>query len=80
MKVRKALIEYNPISSRIITARFNVAAFKITVIHAYAPTSVCSGDEVEVFYNTLEDVLAKTSRIDIRTHHSRRLKRESGQR
>ena len=64
-KARKALIGYNPISSRIITARFNAAQFKITVVHAYVPTSACSDEEIEAFYNTLEDALATVHRKDI---------------
>ena len=64
-KARKTLIGYNPISSRIITARFNAAPFKITVVHAYAPTSACSDEEIEAFYNTLEDALATVHRKDI---------------
>ena len=39
-QAKKALIGYNPISSRIISARFDAAPFKISVIHVYAPTSV----------------------------------------
>ena len=62
---RKALIGYNPISSRIITARFNATPFKITVIHAYAPTSACSDEEIEAFYDTLEDAITKTHKKDI---------------
>ncbi|CAF4402678.1 unnamed protein product, partial [Rotaria magnacalcarata] len=38
-KAKKTLIGYNPISSRVITARFNATPFKLTVIHVYAPTS-----------------------------------------
>ena len=64
-KARKALILYNPTSSRIITARFNAAPFKITVVHAYAPTSACSDEEIEAFYNTLENALATVHRKDI---------------
>ncbi|CAF4004891.1 unnamed protein product [Rotaria sordida] len=29
----------------------------MTVVHAYAPTSACSDEEIEAFYNTLEDAL-----------------------
>lgn len=65
MNARKALIGYNPVSSRIITARFNAAPFKIAIVHAYAPTSTCSYEEIEAFYNTLEDELAKIHKNDI---------------
>ena len=33
-RARKALIGYNPVSLRVITARFDAAPYKITVIHA----------------------------------------------
>ena len=40
-KARKALVGYNPIGSRIISATFNAAPATITVVHAYAPASAC---------------------------------------
>ena len=64
-KARKALIGYNPISSRIITARFDAAPCKITVIHAYAPTSASCDKNIEAFYSILEDVLATIHKKDI---------------
>ncbi|CAF4166889.1 unnamed protein product [Rotaria magnacalcarata] len=51
--------------SRIITARSNAAPFKITVIHAYAPTSASSDEEIDVFYNDIEDALSKIHSKDI---------------
>ncbi|CAF4444579.1 unnamed protein product, partial [Didymodactylos carnosus] len=65
IEAKKALIGYNPISSRIITARFNATPFKVTVIHVYAPTSLSSEEDIEAFYNSNEDVLAKTHKKDI---------------
>ncbi|CAF2053541.1 unnamed protein product [Rotaria magnacalcarata] len=65
MKVRKALIGYNPVSSRIITARFNAAPFKITGVHASAPTSACTDEGIEAFYNILEDTLDKIHKKDV---------------
>ena len=38
-KARKALVGYDPISSRIITDRSNAAPSKITVVHAFTPIS-----------------------------------------
>ena len=64
-KARKALVGYNSISSRIITARFNAAPFKITVVHAYVPLSACLDENIEAFYGTLEDALATIHRKDI---------------
>jgi exonuclease III len=64
-KARKSLIGYNPISSRLISARFNATPFKITIIHAYAPTSASSEDEIEIFYDKIEKTLAQTAKKDI---------------
>ena len=36
-RARKSLIGFNPINSKIISARFEASPFHITVIHAYAP-------------------------------------------
>ena len=62
---RKALMGYNPISSRIITARFDAAPFKITVIHVYVPTSSSSEEDIEAFYSDIEGVLSKTDKKDV---------------
>ena len=64
-QAQKAVIGYNPISSRIISARFDAAPFKISVIHVYAPTSSSSEEEIESFYNHVEDALAKADKKDV---------------
>ncbi|CAF3252389.1 unnamed protein product, partial [Rotaria socialis] len=64
-KAKKTLIGYNPISSRVITARFNATPFKLTVIHVYAPTSASSDDEIEIFYDSIEQALTPTPQKDI---------------
>ncbi|CAF4292942.1 unnamed protein product [Rotaria magnacalcarata] len=64
-KAKKTLIGYNPISSRVITARFNATPFKLTVIHVYAPTSASSDDEIEIFYDSIEHALTQTPKKDI---------------
>ena len=64
-KARKALIGYNPISLRNITDRCNAALFKITAVHAYAPASFSSDEDIEAFQNTLEDALATVRRKNI---------------
>ena len=64
-KAKNALIGYNPVSSRVITARFNGTPFKITAIHVYAPTSTSSDEEIEAFYNCIENTLAKVPKKDL---------------
>ena len=59
---RKVLVGYNPIGSRIITARFDAAPFKLTVIHVYAPTSLSSEEDIEAFYSNIDEALSKTDK------------------
>jgi len=54
-----------PVSSRIITLRLRATPFNITVIQAYAPTSTYSDDEVEDFYEQLQEVIDQTHKKDI---------------
>ena len=64
-RAKKSLIGYNPINSRIISARFEASPFNITVIHAYAPTSASSEEDIDAFYSDLEEVLAKTWKKEV---------------
>jgi Reverse transcriptase (RNA-dependent DNA polymerase)/Endonuclease-reverse transcriptase/Domain of unknown function (DUF6451) len=64
-QAKKALIGYNPISSRIISARFDAAPFKISVIHVYAPTSSSTEEDIEAFYNDVDETITKTEKKDI---------------
>jgi len=54
-----------PISSRLITIRLRASPFNITIIQAYAPTTDYGDDEVEDFYDQLQDVIDQTPRKDI---------------
>ncbi|CAF4238801.1 unnamed protein product [Rotaria socialis] len=64
-RVKHIPIGYNPISSRVITARFHTTPFKLTVIHEYALTSASSADEIEIFYDSIEHALTQTPKKDI---------------
>ena len=48
-----------------ITVRFQGKPFNITVIQVYAPTSNAEEDEVERFYEDLQDLLELTPKKDI---------------
>ena len=52
-----------PISSRLITICLRATPFNITIIQAYAPTS--DYDDVEDFYEQLQEVLDQTPKKDI---------------
>ena len=54
-----------PISSRLITIRLRVSTFNIIIIQAYAPISNYSDDDVDYFYEELQQVLDKTPTKDI---------------
>ena len=54
-----------PISSRLITIRLRATPFNITIIQAYAPTSDYDDDDIEDFYEQLQEVLDQTPKKDI---------------
>ncbi|CAF1510283.1 unnamed protein product, partial [Rotaria sp. Silwood1] len=64
-KAKKSVLGYNPINSRLITARFNATPFNITIINVYAPTSDAPEDDIETFYDNLEDAVAQTPKKDV---------------
>ncbi|CAF5000488.1 unnamed protein product, partial [Rotaria sp. Silwood1] len=65
VKARKALLSYNPVNSRLILARFTATPFNLTIINVYAPTSEAAMDDIETFYDNLEEVVANTPKKDI---------------
>ena len=61
----KSLIEWEPFSERIITARFTSKGRNITIIHCYAPTNSAEFEEKETFYHHLQTVTQKLPKRDI---------------
>ena len=62
----KSLIEFNPISSRVIVARFHGQGHYITIVKSYASTSDHNDDEVDEFYATIQEALDKAEKRDIK--------------
>ena len=62
---KKSLLAWNPISPRIVTARFDTKFQKTTVIQVYAPTNETQEIEKEDFYNALQYVVDKIPKRDI---------------
>ena len=63
---KKTLLSWEPVSSRIITARFQSTARNITVINAYAPTNQADIDAKEAFYEQLQSVFERIPTRDIK--------------
>ena len=59
-RVRNAVLGCNLKNDRMISAHFQGKPFNITVIQVYAPTSNAKEDEVEQFYEDLQDLLEPT--------------------
>ena len=55
----------HPVFSRLITVHLRAIAFSITVVQAYAPTSDYDDNEIEEFYDQLQNVTDQTLKQDI---------------
>ena len=64
-RVWNAVLECNLKNDRVISVRFQVKSFNITVIQAYAPTSNAEEAEVEPVYEDLQDLLELTHPKDV---------------
>lgn len=60
-EVQKALISWEPISSRIITAQFKTShrRIKLKVVQCYVPTNEATEEVKEDFYDILQAVRPK---------------------
>ena len=55
----------HPVSSRLITIHLRAVPFNITTVQAYAPTSDYDDNEIEEFYDQLQNVIDQTPKKDI---------------
>ena len=62
--LNKCVLGYNPVSDRIITIRLQVIPVNVSVVQVYAPTSTASDEDMEGFYNQLQDVLDSLPKTD----------------
>ena len=60
-----AIMGCRPVSSRLITIRLKASPFNITKIKAYAPTSDYDDDDIEDFYDQLQEVINQAPKKDI---------------
>lgn len=64
-QLRNSLIEWKPVSERIISARFHSRIKKVSIIQCYAPTEVAEDLAKDEFYEQLTSTLMNTPRSDI---------------
>ncbi|KAK2705916.1 hypothetical protein QYM36_016061, partial [Artemia franciscana] len=65
IQAQKALIEWEPVSSRLAKARFRSKLFNVTVFAVYAPTRVSSEQAIDTFYAELNEAVKKTPKRDL---------------
>jgi len=54
-RMASVLLGFNPVSDRIVTARFDTKSFKLTIIQVYAPTNQASDSDKDWFYEQLQE-------------------------
>ena len=64
-KTLPSIIECRPISSRLISIRIAASPMNITIIQVHAPTSTHTEEEIEDFYQELNNVITNTPKNDI---------------
>ena len=65
-RARMALLGYKPINSRMIVARFSGQPFNVSVMQVYAPTTDKTEEEIEQFYENLDDALKQMPKKDVK--------------
>ena len=56
-RVRNAVLECDLKDDRMVFVHFQGKPFNVTIFQVYAPTSVAEEDEIEQFYDDLQDLL-----------------------
>ena len=64
-QVHKCLLEWKPVSERLITARYDSAFAKLTVIVCYAPTEDALEEDKDTFYDQLQELVDETPSHDV---------------
>ena len=59
-ETRTCLIKWNPVSERIITARFNSKYLQATIIQIYSPTNDADNEQKDTFYEKLQKEIEAT--------------------
>ncbi|KAL8605837.1 hypothetical protein ACOMHN_051446 [Nucella lapillus] len=62
----RALLSWEPVSPRLLTARYNSKSRKVTIIQCYAPTNVANADDKEEFYDHLQATIDRAPKRDLK--------------
>ena len=62
----RALLSWEPVSPRILTARFYSKGRKVTIIQCYAPTNTADIADKEEFYEQIQAIIDKTPKRDLK--------------
>ena len=60
-----AIMGCRPVSSRLITIRLKASPFNITIVQAYTQTTDYDDDDIDDFYDKLQEVIDQTPKKDI---------------
>ncbi|XP_042864337.1 uncharacterized protein LOC122248391 [Penaeus japonicus] len=61
----KALIGYSPISDRNLKLRIQAKPHNITIVQCYAPTSTANEDEINSFYDSLQETIDSIPNLQV---------------
>ena len=62
----RALLSWEPVSPRIITARFNSRGRKVTILQCYAPKNTSALERKEEFYEQIQATMDKIPKRDLK--------------
>jgi len=62
----QALLSWEPVSPRILTARFNSKGRKVTIVQCYAPTNTAQLEDKENFFEQVQTIMDKAPKRDLK--------------
>ena len=63
-EIKNSVINYTAVSSRIILIRIKASPMNITIIQIYTPTTAYTDEEIEQFYESIDNTIKETPKQD----------------